>query len=203
MGNFFADTRQYVNRVDEAGLLQRTCNGDETAFCALFARYQRRIFQYASRMCGSEAGDDVVQETFLSVLRGTRFDSSRGTVEAYLFGIARHHIVRRIALKKVDELNESANLQSVDRPGFFDTPLEALARGEIVETVRAAVDSLPPIFREVIVLCDLQEMDYATVAELIQRPVGTVRSRLHRARALLVETLTSGVAERGVRQKHG
>ena len=171
-------------------------------FARCLRRYQRRIFQYASRMCGPAAGDDVVQETFLAVLKGTRFDASRGTVEAYLLGIARHHVLRRIAMN-VDELNEPANLQNVDRPDFFDTPLEALARGEIVETVRAAVDSLPPIFREVIVLCDLQEMDYATVAELIQRPVGTVRSRLHRARALLVETLTPEVSERGARQKHG
>jgi RNA polymerase sigma-70 factor (ECF subfamily) len=202
-GNFFAKGRQYSRRVDDARLLQRACKGDETAFCALFARYQRRIFQYASRMCGPGAGDDVVQETFLAVLKGTKFDPSRGTVEAYLLGIARHHIVRRLAPKDADALNEPTELLNVNRASLVDTPLETLARGEIVETVRAAVDSLPPMSREVVVLCDLQEIDYATVAELIQRPLGTVRSRLHRARTLLVQMLTTEVSQRGVRQKHG
>ena len=61
----------------------------------------------------------------------------------------------------------------------------------MIDVVRQAVQSLPPVYREVVALCDLQEMDYATVAHVIQCPIGTVRSRLHRARALLLRKLAS------------
>src|SRR5262245_54727201 len=70
-----------IEQVDEATLLTRASEGDEAAFGELYARYQRQIFHYAARMCGAAAGDDVVQETFLAVLRqGGRFDPAKGTV---------------------------------------------------------------------------------------------------------------------------
>ena len=70
-----------VERLDEAALLTRASTGDEAAFGELYARYQRQIYLYAARMCGVAAGDDVVQETFLAVLRqGGRFDPAKGTV---------------------------------------------------------------------------------------------------------------------------
>ncbi len=74
-----------------------------------------------------------------------------------------------------------------------DTPLEDFERQETIDIVRAAVQSLPPAHREVIVLCELEEMDYAEAANVMQCPLGTVRSRLNRARALLVRKL-GGVA---------
>jgi len=75
--------------VDDAALLRKACKGQEAAFSELYARYQRRIHQYAARMCGS-AADDVVQETFLAILKADGYDPSKGTVAGYLFGIARH-----------------------------------------------------------------------------------------------------------------
>jgi RNA polymerase sigma-70 factor (ECF subfamily) len=84
-----------------------------------------------------------------------------------------------------------------------DTPFDTMAREQTVAAVREAVDRLPPSFREVVVLCDLQEMDYAMVADVIQCPIGTVRSRLHRARALLATTLTSDILTRECERKHG
>jgi RNA polymerase sigma-70 factor, ECF subfamily len=72
-----------------------------------------------------------------------------------------------------------------------ESPLEGIARERTVSAVRAAVDALPPLYREVIVLCDLQEMDYATVAGVMECPIGTVRSRLHRGRAMLARALAS------------
>ena len=69
------------------------------------------------------------------------------------------------------------------------TALEDLTRAETIASVRAAVQSLPPAYREVVVLCDLEDMDYAAAAGVLQCPVGTVRSRLSRARGLLVAKL--------------
>lgn len=174
--------------MDDAALLGRACKGDEAAFCELFARYQRRIYQYASRMCGPGAGDDIVQDTFLAVLKAGRFDASKGTVAAYVFGIARHHVIKRLATPGAAVIETSgATVTSI--AAFQDSPFETVAREQTVAAVRAAVESLPPLYREVIVLCDLQEMDYALVAEVIRCPIGTVRSRLHRARGLLASKL--------------
>jgi RNA polymerase sigma-70 factor (ECF subfamily) len=180
-----------MGKVDEAALLTRASGGDEAAFCELFARYQRQIYHYAERMCGCAAGDDVVQETFLAVLRPSgRFDPTKGTVPAYLFGIARHHVIKRLARQGVT-LAEPPELVAADAIAPQDTPFDVMARERMIGVVRQAVQSLPPAYREVVALCDLQEMDYATVAHVIQCPIGTVRSRLHRARALLLRKLAS------------
>ena len=180
-----------IEKVDEAALLTRASEGDETAFGELYARYQRQIYHYAARMCGVAAGDDVVQETFLAVLRQSgRFDPAKGTVPAYLYGIARHHVIKRLDRDGVT-LSEPVELVASDAVTPQDTPLETMARERMIGAVRLAVQSLPPAYREVVALCDLQEMDYATVAQVIQCPIGTVRSRLHRARGLLLKKLSA------------
>jgi RNA polymerase sigma-70 factor (ECF subfamily) len=175
--------------VDDATLIARARRGDEGAFSALFTRYQRSIYHYAARMCGRDAGDDVVQETFLAVLRAPGgFDPAKGTLAGYLFGIARHHVMKRLTRQGV-ELLEPPDAESIVATAIDETPFAAVARNELVDAVRQAVEALPVVYREVVVLCDLQELDYVTAAGIIQCPVGTVRSRLHRARALLTARL--------------
>ena len=145
-----------MGKVDEAALLTRASGGDEAAFCELFARYQRQIYHYAERMCGCAAGDDVVQETFLAVLRPSgRFDPTKGTVPAYLFGIARHHVIKRLA-RQGATLSEPPELVAADAIAPQDTPFEAIARERMIGVVRQAVQSLPPVYREVVALCDLR-----------------------------------------------
>jgi len=134
-------------------------------------------------MCGADAGDDVVQDTFLQVLRQPgRYDPSRGSVASYLFGIARHVILKRLAARYGAAMTGALDM---DLPAGGETPIETIARAQDVDSVRAAVDALPVAYREAIVLCDLEEQDYATAAAIMKCPIGTVRSRLHRARALL------------------
>lgn len=90
----------------------------------------------------------------------------------------------------MEEFDE-ANPQSAVANPQSDGPLVDLERAEMIALVRGAVQSLPPVYREVIALCELQEMDYASAAALIECPIGTVRSRLHRGRALLTQKLAS------------
>ena len=182
--------------IDDAALLERARRGDEDAFSELFSRHQRAIFRYAVYMCGADAADDVVQDTFMNVLlKSGRYDASKGAVSSYLLGTARHLMLRRLSRSSsfpMDEFNEDLNVEgSIER----ETPLDDFARQETIEVVRAAVQSLPPAHREVIVLCELAEMDYAEAADVMQCPVGTVRSRLNRARALLSRKL-SGVTQK-------
>jgi RNA polymerase sigma-70 factor, ECF subfamily len=188
-GNFWGRAAEPVSEVNDGDLLDRARQGDERAFAQLFDRYQRPIFRYATHMCGRDAGDDVVQETFLAILRGSgRYDPARGGALGYLFGIARHHVLKRLSQDRAgqgcDELDETA-------PAVQESALERLTRAEAVAAVRTAIRSLPSAYREVVVLCELQELDYAGVAEIVQCPIGTVRSRLHRARAMLAVKLAA------------
>jgi RNA polymerase sigma-70 factor (ECF subfamily) len=181
-----------MNEVEDAKLLERARQGDERAFSQLFGRYQAAIYRYAVHMCGPDTGDDIVQETFLAVLRQRgRTDAPRNTVAGYLFGIARHIVLQRLGSKYqpgfVDAGDEDVNQLASNAL----TALEDLTRAETIASVRAAVQSLPPVYREIVVLCDLQDMDYAAAAGVLQCPVGTIRSRLSRARALLVAKLSA------------
>ena len=176
--------------MDDAELLDRARQGDEAAFAQLFARHQRAIFRYAAHMCGRDVADDVVQETFLVVLRGVNgYDPGRSPVAGYLFGIARHLVLKRAARMRA-ALAEPLDNHPVDLCHDGESVLDELTRREAIEAVRDAVHSLPPLYREVVVLCELEGIDYATAAGVMQCPIGTIRSRLHRARALLAAKLT-------------
>ena len=177
--------------MDDERLLGRASRGDADAVSTLFARHHTSIYRYAVHMCGRDAGDDIVQETFLTVMRQPgRYDPQRGPVIGYLLGIARNLALRRLASRpgafavEFDEREETPDSEQ-------ETALDSLTRMELVETVRAAIRSLPPPYREVLVLCELQEFDYAAAAGIIECPIGTIRSRLHRARTLLAAKLAA------------
>jgi RNA polymerase sigma-70 factor (ECF subfamily) len=166
-------------------LLRRMAAGDEAAFIALYRRRQAGVYRFALHMSGSEStAEDVTQEVFLTLMRGgARFDSRRGSVASFLLGIARNHVLRWLRREGREE-REEAELLSPEAD-----PLDSLTRTETIESVRSAVVSLPVQYREVVVLCELQEMDYAQAAAVLGCAVGTVRSRLHRARGMLVARL--------------
>ena len=177
----------------EEQLLQRMQAGDESAFLTLYRRLQGRIYRFALQMSGSAAAaEDVTQEVFLALIRdGFGFDPSRGTLVGYLYGIARKQVLRHLEQDRGDLplATEDGDALQVATPG--DVVMD-LTRKQSIESLRAAVLSLPRRYREVVVLCDLEEMEYAAAAEALGCAVGTVRSRLHRARALLVDKLNRG-----------
>ena len=113
-----------MGKVDDGALLTRASRGDEAAFSELFARYQRQIYHYAERVCGCASGDDIVQETFLAVLRPSgRFDPAKGTVPGYLFGIARHHVIKRLA-RRGATLSEPPEVVAAETIAAHDSPFE-------------------------------------------------------------------------------
>jgi RNA polymerase sigma-70 factor, ECF subfamily len=179
----------------DAELLRLMLAGDEDAFTALYRRRQGGVYRFALQMSGSEAlAEDVVQEVFIVLMRdGANFDPSRGSLAAYLYGIARNHVLRAFdrerSLVPLDEdasdTNEAPHANLV---AHFD-PLGDLTRGEMVEKLRQAVLALPAHYREALVLCELHELSYVDAAEALGCAIGTVRSRLHRARAMLAEKM--------------
>lgn len=180
-----------TGRLNDAALLRRVHAGEESAFDLLYQRHQARIYRYALRMSGSpETAEDVVQEVFLAVIRGARgFDAAQGALASYLYGMARNLLFKQAGAPPAEELDEDSALLDAD-------PLEGLAQAQQVERVRLALSALPAHYREAVVLCDMEEMSYAAVAEMLGVAVGTVRSRLHRARALLLGRLSEERAEK-------
>jgi RNA polymerase sigma-70 factor (ECF subfamily) len=185
------------------GLLLRLQSGDEDAFLTLYRRRQAGLFRFALHMSGSmSVAEDVTQEVFMALLReGCGFDPDRGTLSGYLFGIARKLVLRHLERGRSDvALDTDSDDFAHPELAILDDPLLDLTRREGIEALRRAVQALPRRYREVVVLCDLEEVDYADAALALGCPIGTVRSRLHRARGLLLEKLHQ---ERNPRQALG
>jgi RNA polymerase sigma-70 factor (ECF subfamily) len=179
--------------LSDSELLQLTLAGSEEAVSILYGRRQHNIYQFALQMSGSpEISEDVTQEVFMVLIRhGETFDETRGSLNSFLLGIARNLVRRRISRERfyVSLDNETDGLTIPDEHDASRDLIDELARDETVEFIRKAVLSLPARYREVVVLCDLQEMSYLEAANVLNCAVGTVRSRLHRARTLLLEKL--------------
>jgi RNA polymerase sigma-70 factor (ECF subfamily) len=177
--------------ISDSDLLSRAAGGDEGAFTALYRRRQAGVYRFALQMSGRRSvAEEVTQEVFLALIREAgRFDPQRGSVASYLYGIARNHVLRFLERdRNYVAMEDEPERESGQWTSAEDT-LGDLTRGETIETVRRAVLSLPAVFREVVVLCDLHEMSYAEAAAAVGCAVGTVRSRLHRARGMLLERL--------------
>ena len=177
----------------EADLLLRAGRGDEAAFLLLYERHRTPVFRFACRMLGSaSAAEDVTQECFLSILRRPEaFRAERASLRTYLCAIARHLALKNLRKRGqetlVDDPPEVAGGASAV-PGA--DPLRSVVEAEEAEAVRAAVLALPPLQREAVVLFEYQEMSLADVAAVCDTDVGTVKSRLYRARERLRRTLT-------------
>jgi RNA polymerase sigma-70 factor (ECF subfamily) len=156
--------------------------GNRQAFAELYERREPALYRYAMYMCGSETiAEEVAHEVFVQLMNArTNFDDQRGSLEGWMFGVARNLVRAALRKSRVEE--------PVDQP-VEDDILGGLISSETSEIVRNAVRDLPPRYREVVVICDLDERSYEDAARLIDCPVGTVRSRLHRARALLAAKL--------------
>lgn len=179
-------------------LLTLVARGDSEAFGLLYRRRHGDVYRFALHMTASPSiADDVTQETFLSVMRdAARYEAARATVGAWLCGIARNHVRRRLdrdrRLQPFADAESGESEASGEPVAVDQDPLSDLTRAERIEALRHAILTLPVAYREAVVLCDLQEMSYVDAADALGCALGTVRSRLHRGRALLVSKLTGG-----------
>ena len=165
-------------------LLRGMLAGDEGAFTALYRRRQGGVYRFALQMTGRVViAEDVTQEVFMALIQhARRFNPEKGTVASFLYGIARNLVLRRIEKDRGSEPVEEEFATDED-------VLADLTRRETIDQVRRAVLSLPATYREAVVLCDLQDQSYQDAAAALECPVGTVRSRLNRGRAMLAEKL--------------
>lgn len=179
-----------MNRSDD-DLIAAAMDGDRDAFATLYQRHHLGVYRFARAMTGSAtAAEDVTQEVFLAFMQGLeRYEYGRGSVSTYLYGIARNVSRQRLRreLRHVGQDNHGA--AEVEDPG--NDPAETAIRLESAARLRRHIGGLSSRYREVLILCDLQELSYEAAAKVLGTRVGTVRSRLHRARQMLTERLVA------------
>lgn len=167
-------------------LMAAVAAGDREAFAALYRRRRPDVYRFALHMTGvPAAAEDVAQDVFLTVIHeARRYAPGRAAVLPWLLGIARNLARRRLAERRYEPLPAGTT-----EPPFEADPLDGIARARQTMALRRALGALPVVYREAVVLCDLQELSYRDAAEAADCAIGTVRSRLHRGRQMLAATL--------------
>jgi RNA polymerase sigma-70 factor (ECF subfamily) len=178
-----------TTRPADSELQKRMLSGDREAFAELYRRHERSVYGFALQMTGArELAEDVTQEVFILLMRETvSYDEKRGSLKSFLLGITRNFVLRRLKQERAFVSIESAEDQAI----LECTEDESLTQNESIREMRQAILGLPPHYREVVVLCELQELSYAEAAQVLGCAIGTIRSRLHRARTMLTERLSA------------
>jgi RNA polymerase sigma-70 factor (ECF subfamily) len=168
--------------VTDEELYRRAKEGDRRAFETLYNRRHQGLYRYALHMSGNHAiAEEATHDAFLGVIQpSSRFDPRFGTVEAYLYGAVRN-IARRA--------RPALAVEPSGEPVSNDDLLDSLIGDEQASALHLAIRALPEAYRDAVILCDLEERSYEDAAGIMGCPIGTVRSRLSRARSLLAEKL--------------
>jgi len=185
------------NREIDQALVERAQRGDQQAFGMLVEKYQRKLGRLLSRMVRDQAEvEDVVQESFIKAYRALpnfRGDSAFYTW-LYRIGIntAKNYLVsmgRRPQVSKDIEIEDAENFEDGDELRTLETPESSLMTKEIAQTVNDTMMALPDELRTAITLRELEGLSYEEIATLMNCPIGTVRSRIFRARETIAEKL--------------
>jgi RNA polymerase sigma-70 factor (ECF subfamily) len=177
--------------MDDEALLERARRGDRDAFAALVTRHQDELYTMALRLLGAPSdAADVVQETFLRAY--VRLPELRGkTVRAWLFRVAincSHDVQRRTVRRPADPLEDREG-NIIDLPDPALGPEASAVARERLAAIRSALQDLPTDFRAAVVLRDVNDLSYEEISDALRIPIGTVKSRLSRARTMLAAAL--------------
>jgi RNA polymerase sigma-70 factor, ECF subfamily len=193
---------------DEARLVARLRGRDEVAFNELVRAYERRIFVLVARMIGSRAeAEDVAQEVFVQVFKAIGSFRGESKLSTWIYRIAinlsknRHKYLRaRDAGRQdpIESVDEGARLSGTGPATLtpLDRPDDLAAGRQLEHIVQSAILGLEPPFRECLVLRDVEDLSYEEIAAITGLPEGTVKSRIHRARAQLKELVESALGEK-------
>ena len=176
-------------------LVSRCLRGDETAWEELVRLHTRKVYALCFRFTGSgQEAQDLTQEVFLRVFRTLKtFRSTEGSFATWLSRVTRNLLIdhyRRTRQERVtDSIEEQLPMLEEAGAAASTRPDHAVAGREASEILQAALQRLSPDLREAVILRDLQEMEYREIAEVLQIPEGTVKSRINRGRAELARLL--------------
>ena len=174
---------------DQEHIIARARRGDADAFEQLVTAYRNQVFRLALRMCGNEAdADEVAQEAFLSAWKGLPNFRGESRFSTWLYQLTTHAAIdlmrrekRQAAAEDIDEITAAD-----DGP----SPQQQVERTETQREIRSALMQLPEEYRQVLLLRFMQELSYEEIGRALKLPVGTVKSRLNRAKAQLKDILS-------------
>ena len=160
-------------------------NGDPEAFASLLGRYQNRLYRYLLRWVHEPASaEDLFQQTWMRVIQNIRRFDAKRNFDAWLFAVARNIAIDYLRRRRPASLEEPlgddfflSDALATGAPG----PLDQVLRSEKIESVRRALESQPPVYREILSLRFEEEMKLEEIAEVLSVPLGTVKTRLARA----------------------
>jgi RNA polymerase sigma-70 factor (ECF subfamily) len=176
-------------------LVERVAGGDRAAVRLLFMRHHARIYRFVARQTGSEMmADDIANEVFLELWRQAPAFQGRSEVSTWLLGIARFKALSALRKKKEVEIDEEA---AAAVPDTADTPEVAVMKDDKATALRGMVNALPEEHRTVIDLAYYHSKSVAEIAEILEIPVATVKTRMFYARKKLGEALQAAGFERG------
>jgi len=187
-----------TGKLDDRYLVERACGGDASAFGSLVELYSSKVFNLVAYMCGdSELAEDLVQEIFLKAFKGIRNFRADSGFYTWLYRIAANSVLSQRrdderARSKMDVLRKDEALRGHQSNG---DPVAALDRQERQQVVRNAIQQLSHQESAVVVLRDMEGLSYQEISSALQVPVGTVRSRLFRARMALRDVLKGILGE--------
>ncbi len=178
-------------------LVERVQRGDKAAFDLLVAKYQRKIFRLLSRLIRDSAEiEDVAQEAFIKAYRALPNFRGDSAFYTWLYRIAintaKNYLVsqgRRAPTSTETEIEDAETFDDGDYLRDLNTPDSMLLTKQVAEAVNRAIDQLPEDLRTAIVLRELEGLSYEEIAESMQCPIGTVRSRIFRAREAIAAEL--------------
>jgi len=186
-----------TERESDQLLVERVQAGDKRAFDVLVSKYQRRLMRLVSRLVHDTAeAEDVVQETFIKAYRALRHFRGDAAFYTWLYRIgintAKNYLVtqgRRTPTASDTDAEQAESFDDGHRLRDNNTPESVLASKQIAATVNAAMDVLPIELRTAIVLREIEGLSYEEISEIMACPIGTVRSRIFRAREVIAEKL--------------
>ena len=184
-------------------LLDRMASGDREALAIIFRRHHGTVYRFSRQMLGSkEAAEDVTQDVFVALTRTAgRFNPSTASLSTYLYGIARNLVLQRYkrSRSRIEVDIDAIGGDDEAALAVSNDPTDRLTRVQAARQLRQAILRLPVHYREVVVLCELNGLSYEDAAAVAGCPVGTVRSRLSRARQILIDRcrtmLVGGMAD--------
>jgi RNA polymerase sigma-70 factor (ECF subfamily) len=191
-------------------IVAKVIAGDYSAFEFLVEKYQARIFRHIRKMVrDNEQAEDLLQETFLNAYKGLEGFSGASSFSTWLFRIATNTSLmflrknRPESVEYDDEIGGRSDLNyHHSAPEFLKTPLEILLSNEGKQKIEKAIDELPVMYRYVLVLRDVEGFSLEEVSKIMDSSIAAVKSRLHRARNFVRETLTSYYIERDLVSEH-
>ncbi|MCA1961346.1 MAG: sigma-70 family RNA polymerase sigma factor [Desulfomonile sp.] len=191
--------------------IKKVLAGDFGAFEALVEKYQGRIYRHLRKMVkDNHVAEDLLQETFLNAYRGLRKFEGGSSFSTWLFRIATNNALmflrkhRPQSIEYDDEIRSDPSLAFMtSSPEFADTPLEVLLSQEGRSKIEEAIEALPTLYRSVLILRDVEGFSLSEVADIVNSSVPAVKSRLHRARNAVRETLMGYYIEKELSTSRG